>query len=134
MATLGRVGTTHLLAAGEAVSAGDVEAAEYDVVVDALVGYGLTDALQGRAAALVGRLGGSTPVVSLDVPSGVNATTGEALGSAVSPARTLTLALPKTELSPESAGDLLLADIGIPAGVYGRAGIEYSQPFGGRGA
>ncbi|WP_241432366.1 NAD(P)H-hydrate epimerase [Halogeometricum borinquense] len=43
------------------------------VVGDALVGYGLTDALRGRAAELVELANDSgAPLVSLDVPSGVN--------------------------------------------------------------
>lgn len=97
------------------------------VVIDALVGYGLSGALRGRAADLVGRL--DAPVLALDVPSGVDATTGEQPGPAVDPDRTLTLALPKTGLA--DGGDLLLADIGIPRTVYERVGIEGPvRPFG----
>jgi NAD(P)H-hydrate epimerase len=55
-------------------------------------------------------------VISLDVPSGLNATTGEALGPAVNPARTLTLALLKTGLYG-IPGELYLADISIPPAV-----------------
>ena len=60
--------------------------------------------------------------------SGIDATSGEALGSAVEPDRTLTLALPKTGLTTVP-GELLLADIGIPETVYERLGIEYTTPF-----
>jgi NAD(P)H-hydrate epimerase len=49
-------------------------------------------------------------VVSLDVPSGVNATTGDAPGPSASPDLVVTLALPKTALDP-TAYRLLLADI-----------------------
>lgn len=117
---------------GESRTPTDLRPGEYDAVVDALVGYGLTDALRGRAAALVEQVPRTVPTVSLDVPSGVNATTGSAPGTAVAPDLTVTLALPKSGLSAENAGDLWLADIGIPASVYARAGIDYTQPFDGR--
>jgi NAD(P)H-hydrate epimerase len=100
-----------------------------DVVGDALVGYGLTSALRGRAADLVTAANeGEAPVVALDVPSGLDATTGAAPGVAVDADRTLTLALPKTGLV--DCDDVSLADIGIPAGVYERLGLEYGTPFG----
>jgi NAD(P)H-hydrate epimerase len=99
------------------------------VVVDALVGYGLTGALRGRAAALVAATP-DRPTVSLDVPSGVDADTGAAPGPAVDPDRTLTLALPKPGLA-RTGGLLELADLGIPAGVYEAAGVTASDPFDG---
>jgi NAD(P)H-hydrate epimerase len=69
-----------------------------------------------------------TPVVSLDVPSGANATTGEQAGVAVDADRVVTLALPKTGLANLDTA-LVLADISIPAGVYERLGIPYAGPF-----
>ena len=99
------------------------------VVVDALVGYGLDGPLRGTAADLVRAIKTQeSPVVSLDVPSGVNATTGEQPGETITPTRTLTLALPKTGLRA-IAGRLFLADIAIPKGVFRRVGIEYESPF-----
>jgi NAD(P)H-hydrate epimerase len=67
-------------------------------------------------------------VVSLDVPSGIDATTGEALGAAVQPETTVTLALPKTGLRT-CPGQLVLADIGIPRVVYERLDVRYTDPF-----
>ncbi|ELZ87264.1 sugar kinase [Haloferax elongans ATCC BAA-1513] len=55
----------------------------------------------------------------------------EAPGVTVEPDTTLTLALPKTGLATAEAGDLLLADIGIPRGVYDSLGIDYADPFDG---
>ncbi|WP_416838299.1 NAD(P)H-hydrate epimerase [Haloferax sp. DFSO52] len=101
------------------------------VVVDALVGYGLSGALRGTAASLVETTADANVVVSLDVPSGVDATTGDAPGVAVEPDTTLTLALPKTGLARAAVGDLLLADIGIPRGVYDILDIDYTDPFDG---
>jgi NAD(P)H-hydrate epimerase len=67
--------------------------------------------------------------ISLDVPSGVNATTGEVMGTFINPDLTMTLALPKTGLLPEVTGDLYLADIGIPSKVYEKLNVNYQSPF-----
>lgn len=102
------------------------------VVVDALLGYGLRGKPQGEAATLIEWTQSvDASILSLDVPSGVDATTGETPGQAVEPDRTLTLALPKTGLT-ELPGELLLADLGIPGSVYSRLGIPYEPPFGSR--
>ena len=99
-------------------------------VVDALIGYGLSGDVRPPADAYIDRMNDlSGPTVSLDVPSGIDATTGEPLGTAVTPDRTVTLALPKTGLDAPT-GALYLADIGIPRTVYDRLGIEYQPPFG----
>ena len=98
------------------------------VVVDALIGYSLRGAPRGRAAELILASNRHERVLSLDVPSGLDSTTGEAPGAVVRPGRTLTLALPKTGLG-EIPGDLYLADIGIPPEVYDRLGLSYRSPF-----
>lgn len=99
------------------------------VVVDAVIGYGLDGELRGTAAALVDAIAdASAPVVSLDVPSGRDATTGEVLGDAVEPSRVLTLALPKRGLHAVNC-PLVLADIGVPPGVYRVVGIDDVPPF-----
>jgi len=100
------------------------------VVVDALIGYGLDGRVRPPASGVIEHLNElSEPIVSLDVPSGLDATTGEPLGGAVAPTRTVTLALPKTGLEAV-AGALYLADISVPETVYERLGIEYDRPFG----
>ena len=112
------------------VADADLDAALDGLVVDALIGYGLTGQPRGATAELIEAAGGAAEtVISLDVPSGTNATTGEAPGVAVEPDRTVTLALPKTGLAAVG-GDLLLVDLSIPATVYDRLGIEYDSPFG----
>ncbi len=104
---------------------------EPDVVVDAILGYSLTGAPHGRARELIEWAGGvGSPVVSLDLPSGVEADTGAALGAAIRPDATLTLALPKAGLVHADTGDLWLADLGIPPGAYRRAGLAHRWPFG----
>jgi NAD(P)H-hydrate epimerase len=113
---------------------GDLQAGEAvrraDVVVDTLIGYSLRGAPRGRAAELIDLCNReAAQVLSLDVPSGLNATTGEAPGLVLRPSRTLTLALPKTGLV-SIHGDLFLADIGIPPEVYEPLGLFLGPFFG----
>lgn len=99
------------------------------VVVDALIGYGLRGTPQGKTAGLIDLCNDrGRRILSLDVPSGINATTGEAPGPVVRPDRTLTLALPKTGLH-SVPGDLYLGDIGIPPEVFRRLGLNLEPPF-----
>ena len=101
-----------------------------DLTVDALIGYSLRGAPRGRAAELISLCNAHAPrVLALDVPSGLNATTGETPGVVVRAERTLTLALPKTGLQCVP-GALYLADIGIPPEVYHRLGLSFDPPFG----
>ncbi|SIQ19722.1 NAD(P)H-hydrate epimerase [Alkalispirochaeta americana] len=62
-------------------------------------------------------------VLSLDIPCGVDATTGVAAEGAVRPDRTLCLALPKTGLQEGSCGRIAVADAGIPARAYQKIAI-----------
>ena len=104
---------------------------EADLVIDAIIGYSLHDAPTGPPMALIrAAQAAAAPVLSLDVPSGVDPDSGEAPGVAVRPARTLTLALPKLGLRRENSGELWLADLGIPPGVFARAGLAFASPFG----
>ena len=109
---------------------------EADLVVDALIGYSLRGAPSGAAAALVRAANRhSAPTLALDVPTGLDSTTGEVAGDAVRADATLTLALPKEGLRAASAeeyvGELYLADISIPAELYARPslGIEVGPLF-----
>ena len=99
------------------------------LVVDALIGYSLQGAPRGRAAELIALCNAHAQrVLSLDVPSGLDATTGGSPGAVVRPDRTLTLALPKTGLDAIT-GDLYLADIGIPPEVYHQLGRIFDPAF-----
>lgn len=98
-------------------------AATPDLVLDGLLGYGAAGEARGRVRDAIDWVRASgAPVLSLDVPSGMDATTGYALGPAVRADATLTLAAPKSGLLvPEacgSVGELYLADIGIPAAAF----------------
>ena len=99
------------------------------LVVDGLIGYSLHGPLQGDPALLVEAVLDRAPpaVVSLDVPSGFDASSGAVAASGVVATATLTLALPKIGLlqgdATAAVGELLLADLGIPAYIYERLGI-----------
>jgi ADP-dependent NAD(P)H-hydrate dehydratase / NAD(P)H-hydrate epimerase len=92
-----------------------------DLVLDAIFGTGLARAVAGRAAGWIEAINSSgIPVLSVDVPSGLDADTGEVLGIAVSATRTVTLGLAK----PGLRGDFVVADIGVPREAYAAVGIE----------
>jgi NAD(P)H-hydrate epimerase len=100
-----------------------------DAVIDALIGYSLRGAPDNVYQSLIGLAAlGDGPVISLDVPSGIDASTGERLGAAVSADLTLALALPKrgteTGEGRRFAGTRYLADIGIPASVFAELGVR----------
>lgn len=93
-----------------------------DLLIDALFGAGLVRPLAGEAADLVAELNASrTPVVAVDVPSGLDGTTGAARGAVIEASATVTffrmkpghLLMPGRRL----CGQTHVADIGIPASV-----------------
>jgi ADP-dependent NAD(P)H-hydrate dehydratase / NAD(P)H-hydrate epimerase len=90
-----------------------------DVVVDALVGTGLSRPLTGLHETVVGDINGSdVSVVAVDLPSGLSADSADPIGPAIVAALTLTRGAPKVPLvlapAERSAGDIVVADIGIP--------------------
>lgn len=101
-----------------------------DLIIDAVIGYSLSGEPIGKPLELIKwasrQLG---IIISLDVPSGINSTTGEVSRSHIKPDLTLTVALPKTGLLSSLTGELYLADIGIPAKVYEKMNLIYHQPF-----
>jgi NAD(P)H-hydrate epimerase len=100
------------------------------LVIDALIGYGLTGDPRGRAEALIewANLQGG-PVLALDTPSGLDVTTGRAGSPSIQATATMTLALPKVGLlkAHRQVGRLYLADISVPTLVYQRLGL--TVPF-----
>lgn len=103
------------------------------IIVDAVIGYSLLDAPNGAAGemlqwAVEQRSTFGARVVSLDVPSGIDATSGDAPGKHVRADVTFALGLPKTGLHPSVGidasvvGELKLGDLGLPSGLYARFG------------
>jgi NAD(P)H-hydrate epimerase len=72
-------------------------------------------------------------MLSIDIPSGIDATTGIAHSPTVLADVTLTLGLPKLGLltgdGPQHAGQVIVADIGIPAAAYAAVGIAQTSIF-----
>ncbi len=95
----------------------------YDVIVDALFGIGLSRPVEGAARAYILAMNACREkgafVLSVDIPSGVDGTSGKVLGAAVRASRTVTFSLAKTGLvfypGRELCGELLVAPIGLPA-------------------
>lgn len=113
-----------------------------DLVVDALVGYGLrgplrtsTADLVRAATTLVTAAGSGVPVLALDVPSGLDADRGTPGPDCVVATATLTLALPKVRsLQPAArryVGRLHVADISVPPSVYTALGLAVADLFAG---
>lgn len=113
----------------------DLEAA--DVIIDALIGYGLTGSPRLPIAEWIDSANVSqTPIIALDAPTGLNSTNGEPYNPSIKAVITLTLALPKVGLiNPEAApfvGKLYLADISVPPELYKSPSlnIHMASPFG----
>ena len=100
-----------------------------DLIVDALLGFGLSGPPSGPAARLITAANAHpAPVLAVDLPSGLDARTGDPYDPCIRADATLTLALPKTGLLAPAArpviGELAVADIGIPPEVYARVGVH----------
>jgi len=96
--------------------------------VDCLLGTGATGAPHGDAEAVIRALGcARAPVVAADVPSGVDAGTGEVHGAAVRAVATATFALAKPGLwiapGKAHAGRVEVVDIGLPARMPAQVGL-----------
>lgn len=114
-------------------SAGDA-LPDADLYVDGMVGYGLHGALRARVIELAAALNAATgPVLSLDVPTGLDVDGGEPEPGTVRAYATMSLALPKPGLLTSSArrfvGELYLADISVPAILYARLGLAVGPIF-----
>ena len=97
------------------------------VIIDAVFGIGLNSELRGEALAAVELINeAKAPVVSADIPSGVEADTGRILGAAVRADLTVTFSMAKighfTEPGCAFCGKLRVADIGVPAEALANAG------------
>lgn len=105
-------GCEHRFQIGEALP-------QADVIVDALLGIGMSRAPSGALAALIDAINAaSAPVLALDVPSGLAADSGHALGVAVQAARTVSFIAHKRGLFTGRgrvlAGEVELATLDVP--------------------
>ncbi|TDR29086.1 NAD(P)H-hydrate dehydratase [Hydromonas duriensis] len=94
-----------------------------NLIIDGLLGIGINRAPSDELAGLIAFLNQmNTPILALDVPSGLNAETGEALGEVIRATDTLTFIAQKSGLwmadGADCAGQVLLADLNVNKDAY----------------
>ena len=103
--------------------------ASCELLVDAIFGTGLRGTVRDPIATVINAINRlSTPILSVDLPSGLDADTGHSLGTCVRADRTVTIGLPKRGLlmhpGAELAGKLEVVDIGFPEQVVDAQNIK----------
>ncbi|MYC76310.1 NAD(P)H-hydrate dehydratase [Candidatus Poribacteria bacterium] len=103
--------------------------ASCELLVDAIFGTGLRGAVRDPIATVINTINRLPhPILSVDLPSGLDADTGHPLGTCVRADRTITIGLPKRGLlmypGAELAGKLEVADIGFPEQVVDAQNIK----------
>lgn len=98
-----------------------------ELLLDALLGYGSRGSPREPLAGLIRRANSSSaPILAVDIPSGLDATTGEPGEPCIAAKATVTFGLPKTGfLNPQAralVGELYVADISLPEAIYARNG------------
>lgn len=93
------------------------------VIVDAIFGTGLSKDVSGVYKEMIEAINKvSKPLVAIDVPSGIDATSGRILGVAIKASRTVTMAFGKPGLfvypARDFSGHVEVADIGMPVGIF----------------
>ena len=107
-----------------------------ELLIDAIVGYSMRGDPREPAASLISAANShGAPIVSNDIPSGIEATSGSIGTPSITATATVTIALPKTGLQDEKAkryvGELYLGDIAVPPELYAAAFPELGlvRPF-----
>ncbi len=100
-----------------------------DIIIDGLLGYGLRGDPREPIRSIIEAINSHhTKVLSVDVPSGLDATSGKAYSPCIKASATASLAILKRGLLSEEAkqfaGNLYVIDIGMPPDIYARFGIN----------
>jgi hydroxyethylthiazole kinase-like uncharacterized protein yjeF len=102
-----------------------------DLIVDGLLGTGVRLPLRESASRIIAAMNArGRPIIAIDVPSGLEADSGAGAEIAVRATATVTLAAPKAGLlSASNAGRVFLADLGMPAALFGAAAEELARLY-----
>jgi NAD(P)H-hydrate epimerase len=105
----------------EALEGFYVKLDEFDLIVDAIGGTGIRGGLKDDLAAVVAQVNRSrTPVIAIDIPSGLDCDTGQVHGECIRAVKTVTFAASKLGFSQNGAlaytGYVVVADIGVSVG------------------
>src|SRR5689334_1142263 len=98
------------------------EFSDCNLIVDAIFGTGLNAPITGLIESVIADVNAAdAPIVAIDVPSGLSADLSDTRGPCIEATLTVTLAAPKIPLvlppAETHAGDIVIADIGIPSEV-----------------
>ncbi len=101
------------------------ELQDCNLIVDAIFGTGLSGEIREPVNSLIEKINESnSPVISVDIPSGLDCDTGTILGTAVKATKTVTFVAAKTgffkECGKECTGELILTDISMPKELIGK--------------
>ncbi len=109
--------------------ADSLDLSEFDLVIDAVLGTGLKDEPRDNAKRAVDMMCQTlTPVLSVDIPSGLDSSTGVVYGASPKAKATATMGYVKRGLvmndGKEASGIVYLVDIGIPSDLDATAGVQ----------
>ena len=100
-----------------------------DIIIDALLGTGVQGEVREPFFSLINKVNNAKAFVyAVDVPSGVNANTGEVANIAVRANKTITFALPKKgfylQQGPTFIGEIVVVDISVPTSLVQTLGLD----------
>ncbi len=119
--TLNNLHTIPIYELGTESDVKDAKLGSFDILVDALLGFGLTSNVREPTATAIKSINKAESIkYSIDIPSGMNSDTGAILGVGVKADHTITMHAPKPGLlqNPEFTGNLHVVAIGIPDEAY----------------
>jgi NAD(P)H-hydrate epimerase len=96
----------------------------YSVALDGLIGYNLNGDPRPPFDSMIEEINQHEKVISIDIPTGVDADTGEKSSPAVEADYTVTLAMPKKGMDEWNSGEIWVADISIPPEAYKEFGFS----------
>ena len=102
---------------------------EFNLIVDAIFGTGFKGSVEGIPKEVIDSINNAgIPILAVDIPSGLDASTGNIEGSCIKANYTCTMALPKRGLllypGREYVGELHVIDIGVPKELYEGIDLE----------